>query len=493
MIPRRIFWFFDCCILAGAFYMSYWLLPSLQPVIALIERHRPEWIYFWAIQTQWPGVVPPPGQWLTEMVIISIVTIIAIEAWHGYGPLFKTSPFRIVVLSIVAPLIGLSVVTLVQFALKTIWGSRLLLFLSVVCSGVGLSGYRLVLWAYFRVRLRGGHYAKNTVLIGLSPTLEWTARYFSAKVSTSEYHLLGYLKVHPIQADVKTEANLPCLGMVDQLGDIIVHRPIHEVVVVQPASGCEWLTKVVTDCDYFRIPLSIIPESLLTQKLQDLSFDLQHTPLHLPAVVLHPDRVSSEALFIKRLMDLVISAVLLVSLLPLFVLIALAIKISDWRSPVFYAWRVVGLRGKEFTGYKFTTMVANADESRNQLLDKNEMSGPVFKIKNDPRVTKLGRFLRKYSLNELPQLWSVLIGDMSLVGPRPAFPHELARYDLWHKRKLCVQPGITCLWQVRGRNKISNFDDWVRMDLEYIRNWSLSLDIRILVRTAWCVISGTGS
>jgi lipopolysaccharide/colanic/teichoic acid biosynthesis glycosyltransferase len=154
---------------------------------------------------------------------------------------------------------------------------------------------------------------------------------------------------------------------------------------------------------------------------------------------------------------------------------------------------VVGFKGRRFTGYKFSTMVVDADERRDGLSDRNEMQGPVFKIKADPRVTPLGRFLRKFSLNELPQLWSVLKGDMSLVGPRPAFPHELERYELWHKRKLCVRPGITCLWQVRGRNRISQFDDWVRMDLEYIDNWTLWLDIKILVRTLWAVVSGTGS
>jgi lipopolysaccharide/colanic/teichoic acid biosynthesis glycosyltransferase len=146
----------------------------------------------------------------------------------------------------------------------------------------------------------------------------------------------------------------------------------------------------------------------------------------------------------------------------------------------------------EFTGYKFTTMAPDADDTKAQLLQHNEMKGPVFKMKNDPRVTPLGRFLRKYSLNELPQLWSVLKGDMSLVGPRPAFRHELERYEFWHKRKLSIQPGITCLWQVNGRNKISSFDEWVKLDLEYIDNWSLWLDFKILLRTAKAVVSGTG-
>jgi len=215
--------------------------------------------------------------------------------------------------------------------------------------------------------------------------------------------------------------------------------------------------------------------------------------MKLPGVLLAPPHFDSDALFFKRILDMVISAVLLVLLSPLFLVIAIAVKIFDRRSKVFYRWNVVGRNGVRFTGYKFTTMYADADDRRGDLLDRNEMTGPVFKIKDDPRVTPLGRFLRKYSLNELPQLWSVLRGDMSLVGPRPAFPHELDGYGFWHKRKLSIRPGITCLWQVRGRNKISNFDDWVKMDLEYIDNWSLWLDFKILCRTAWAVVAGTGS
>jgi lipopolysaccharide/colanic/teichoic acid biosynthesis glycosyltransferase len=200
----------------------------------------------------------------------------------------------------------------------------------------------------------------------------------------------------------------------------------------------------------------------------------------------------SEALFFKRLFDIFVSATLLIVLSPLLGLIALLIKLSEPELPVFYLWRVVGQQGVEFSGYKFRTMVQNADNLKSQLQGQNEMRGPVFKIKNDPRVTKLGRFLRKYSLDELPQLWSVLNGDMSLVGPRPAARHELERYNLWHKRKLCAQPGITCLWQVNGRNKVNDFDDWVKLDLEYIDRWSLWLDIKILARTAWVVVRGTG-
>jgi lipopolysaccharide/colanic/teichoic acid biosynthesis glycosyltransferase len=197
------------------------------------------------------------------------------------------------------------------------------------------------------------------------------------------------------------------------------------------------------------------------------------------------------ALALKRLIDLILSALLLVALAPLFAAIALAVKLSS-PGPILYRWHVVGERGRTFTGYKFRTMVANADALKAALLPLNEMRGPVFKMRHDPRVTPLGRFLRKHSLDELPQLWSVLRGDTSLVGPRPAFASELARYESWQLRRLSARPGITCLWQVRGRNAVASFDEWVRMDLEYIDNWSLWLDFRILARTVWAVVAGTG-
>ena len=190
-------------------------------------------------------------------------------------------------------------------------------------------------------------------------------------------------------------------------------------------------------------------------------------------------------------MDIMISGVMLLILLPFFIIIAIAIKL-DSNGPILYEWNVVGFNKKPFKSWKFRTMIPEADKLKAKLLDKNEMKGPVFKMKNDPRVTKVGRFLRKYSLDELPQLWSVLKGDMSLVGPRPAGPHELERYESWQRRKLSIKPGITCLWQVKGRNKINDFNEWVRLDLEYIDNWSIWLDIKILLMTIHAVIKGTG-
>jgi len=194
---------------------------------------------------------------------------------------------------------------------------------------------------------------------------------------------------------------------------------------------------------------------------------------------------------IKRGLDLVLASVLLVLLSPVLLTIAIAIKLST-PGPVFYRWRVLGKDGRPFVGYKFRTMVQGADELKATLLPHNRMVGPVFKMAGDPRITPLGRWLRRYSLDELPQLWSVLRGDMSLVGPRPVFPKEYGQFELWQMRKLSIVPGITCLWQVNGRNMIADFDEWVRLDLDYIDRWSLGLDLRILWQTLSAVVRGTG-
>ncbi len=193
----------------------------------------------------------------------------------------------------------------------------------------------------------------------------------------------------------------------------------------------------------------------------------------------------------KRLIDVAGSAVLLAALSPLLLGLAALVKVTS-RGPAFYRWRVVGRNGLPFTSYKFRSMVANADDLKPQLLGQNEMTGPVFKLTCDPRITPLGRWMRRYSLDELPQLYSVLAGKMSLVGPRPPLAAEFARFTRFQKQKLAVKPGITCLWQVSGRNRVRDFDAWVRLDLDYIRTWSLALDLRIMARTAVEVFRGSG-
>jgi len=195
---------------------------------------------------------------------------------------------------------------------------------------------------------------------------------------------------------------------------------------------------------------------------------------------------------VKRLIDIVGSVLAFILLSPILALIAILVFVFDG-SPVLYCWQVVGKDGVPFTSWKFRTMVPGADAIKSSLLASNEMTGPVFKMRDDPRITRIGRNLRRYSLDELPQLFSVLKGDMSLVGPRPPLVTEYEQFSDWQKRKLMVRPGLTCLWQISGRNEIKDFDEWVRMDLQYIQHWSIVEDFRIMLRTVKVVFRGRGA
>jgi len=194
---------------------------------------------------------------------------------------------------------------------------------------------------------------------------------------------------------------------------------------------------------------------------------------------------------VKRGIDVLGAGSLMLAFSPLFLVLAIAVRLGS-PGEILFRWRVVGQAGRPFLSYKFRSMVTNADDLKGELEPSNEMAGPVFKMTDDPRVTRAGRWMRRYSLDELPQLYSVLQGDMSLVGPRPPLVTEYGRFTDFQKQKLLVKPGMTCLWQVNGRNMVKDFDDWVRLDLEYIRRWSLWLDIKILFRTVAAVFSGSG-
>jgi exopolysaccharide biosynthesis polyprenyl glycosylphosphotransferase len=489
MIPRRLFWLADILVMGLAFGATYVVFPALRAwVLGSGLLAYP----VFQILSPLPGPPAPLADRLWVLLVLAPLTLFWLEVTGNYRPLLRQSRARVVVGGLLAPFGALSVVALALLAIADTPPARLFLFSYTVTSAVLLTGYRLLLRVYYARRQAAGYYIKNVALAGPTESLEWMARYLAAPPAAEEHRVVGYLRLSA--SAPAPELDAPDLGLVGNLGQLLIQRPIHEVIAVVPSVGGEWLRQMVQDCDYFRVGLRVVPEALLTMgEPHDLRVLYHAEPLQLPAVVLQPPGINSEALFFKRLFDMVVAAVLLLALAPLLALIALAIKLTTPGLPVLYGWRVAGFKGVEFTGYKFTTMWADADARKAELLHRNEMTGPVFKLKDDPRVTPLGRFLRKYSLDELPQLWSVLKGDMSLVGPRPAFPHELVRFEMWQKRKLSVRPGMTCLWQVRGRNRITNFDDWVRLDLYYIEHWSLWLDFKILVWTALAVVKGTGS
>jgi exopolysaccharide biosynthesis polyprenyl glycosylphosphotransferase len=203
------------------------------------------------------------------------------------------------------------------------------------------------------------------------------------------------------------------------------------------------------------------------------------------------DDPTPRLLAMKRAVDVVLSAAALIVLLPLFAILAALIKLTS-PGPVFFEQPRVGRHGRVFRMLKFRSMVVNAEDLKPHLAAQNESSGPVFKMKRDPRITSVGKFIRKYSLDELPQLINVLAGEMSMVGPRPPVPSEVVRYEPWQYRRLAVRPGLTCLWQVSPERYQISFDDWMRLDLSYIDHWTLLLDLELMLLTVGAVLRGTG-
>jgi exopolysaccharide biosynthesis polyprenyl glycosylphosphotransferase len=208
-------------------------------------------------------------------------------------------------------------------------------------------------------------------------------------------------------------------------------------------------------------------------------------------ILFRPLPYSPEKLFLKRFIDLAASAILIAVCTPFWIIIPILIR-RDSPGRALYVQERIGKHGRPFRMYKFRTMVQGADKMLEDVMHLNEMDGPVFKIKDDPRLTRTGRFLRRTSLDELPQLFNVFLGNMSLVGPRPPIMKEVSRYRPWQRKRLSVTQGVTCLWQVTGRNEIK-FDEWMKLDLQYVENWSLTLDFKILLMTVAAVISRRGA
>jgi exopolysaccharide biosynthesis polyprenyl glycosylphosphotransferase len=278
------------------------------------------------------------------------------------------------------------------------------------------------------------------------------------------------------------------IGSFQDFPKIINNNVIDQVVFIVPRSWMQKIETMVYLCEEEGIKVSLAIDFFNFKISRAKQTDLFGFPLI--TFESTPDKMWH--LLFKRLVDIVLSGAGLLVFSPVFGLIALVIKLNS-PGPVFFRQKRVGLNGRSFTLYKFRTMVKDAEAKLGDLLARNEMKGPAFKMSNDPRLTSVGKFLRKSSLDELPQLWNVFQGHMSMIGPRPPLPAEVSKYQPWQRRRLSMRPGITCLWQANGRNKIADFDEWMKLDLEYIDNWSLWLDARIFFKTIPVVFTGSGA
>jgi exopolysaccharide biosynthesis polyprenyl glycosylphosphotransferase len=278
------------------------------------------------------------------------------------------------------------------------------------------------------------------------------------------------------------------LGDTTGLPEILKEHAIDEVHLCP--SDAVWTTEVksvLRFCETVGITCRVAPDFLGIPPGRTTVAWVGQTPTYTIYSGFHNSRM----LAIKRVIDVVGTSIGLTILLPVIIGIAIAIKLTS-KGPVFFRQTRVGLNGRLFSILKFRSMVPDAEQRKKELEALNEVSGPVFKIKKDPRITKVGGWLRKYSLDELPQLINVLKGDMSLVGPRPPIPSEVRQYDWWQRRRLSVRPGLTCIWQVSGRNAV-DFDRWMELDLQYIDGWSLGMDIKIMAKTVTEVLRGGGA
>ena len=281
------------------------------------------------------------------------------------------------------------------------------------------------------------------------------------------------------------QLTVPVIANCDELESILRRAAVAEVYIAGNARKHEnEMQHAIQVCERMGIPFAIPAYTFRLER----AWPLSNRDGYLHCV---PYEEKPWQMALKRLFDIVCSATALWVLTPLLVAVMILIKVTS-RGPVFFRQQRAGLRGKPFTMLKFRSMVVNADQLRDLLADQNEQTGPVFKMRADPRVTWIGRFIRRYSIDELPQLVNVLRGDMSIVGPRPPLPAEVAQYEPWQLRRLCVRPGLTCIWQVSGRSQVS-FEQWMYMDMQYIDDWSLRRDVALIFKTLPAVLTGRGA
>jgi exopolysaccharide biosynthesis polyprenyl glycosylphosphotransferase len=292
------------------------------------------------------------------------------------------------------------------------------------------------------------------------------------------------------QAEIEVVAELDLNeSSIEELLQILHEYGVNGVLINAKHTFFGQVEKAILACELEGVETWLVADFFKTQ-ISRTSFDDFHGR---PILVFHSGPESAWQSLGKQMLDIVGALVLSAFFLIPMLVAAILIKLTS-PGPIFFKQRRSGLNGRPFTMYKFRSMETDAEQRKHEIAAMNEMSGPVFKVTNDPRVTPIGRVLRKFSIDECPQLLNVLRGEMSLVGPRPLPVEEVKRFDdLAHRRRLSVRPGLTCLWQVSGRNDVSDFKDWVRLDLEYIDNWSLWLDLKILCRTVPVVLLAKGA
>jgi exopolysaccharide biosynthesis polyprenyl glycosylphosphotransferase len=426
-----------------------------------------------------------PQEYLIVGLIIIPTWFILIKSAH-MAEMHRTRTYSMILASYLkVVVVGLGVVFLAIFLFKLTNISRLAILFFGAINLFTLFSVRIAVYRILKYMRAKGYNSRNVIVIADESSEDFIER---IRANKEWGYILKYIvtnssllyKKYKDIATVHTERIA--------LRNLIDSDVIDEVIYCKNDINQSRLTQLLNDCQ----------EVGVVFRMQSQLFGKTATKTHLnhfdetPFLTFDNTPSDQFALRVKNTLSVLSAFFILVIWSPILILIALIIKMTS-RGPVFFKQKRVGLRGRTFYMYKFRTMVVNAEELKQSLMQLNEADGPVFKIKNDPRVTKIGKFLRKTGLDELPQFINVLIGDMSLVGPRPPVPEEVKQYERWQLRRLSIKPGITCTWQIKpNRNDIS-FEDWMKMDLQYIDNWSNKLDLVLFFKTIRTIIKGTGS
>ncbi len=449
----------DALILALCLYIAFWCRIEILPLFLFPNIEDISFKnYLWLI-----GIILPLGPLLLEFQGVYRSSIIH-RLRHLIWPIFRSNIVLVIILA--ATTLALKIPENVM--------SRgvFLIYIPVSTAAIILREYLFRLW----LRNRGKNQIdqQHILICGDEKSIQhWKHQLQSQPISN--YIIKGEIYLEKINREEFTKR---------------IHEENIDLVIVElHEKHLEACNEIVKCCETEGVETWVTADFLRTS-IAKPSFDKFHGR---PLLVFRTTPDTSFQLLCKSIIDRVGSFILLIILSPLLLLISFIILVSSGR-PVFFSQKRSGRYGRIFLMYKFRTMVNNAEQLQEELKAMNEMSGPVFKIEKDPRITPIGHILRKWSLDELPQLWNVLKGEMSLVGPRPLPVYETENFsDYAQRRRMSVRPGLTCLWQIAGRNEIKDFSDWVRLDLEYIDNWSLWLDISILLRTIPAVLARRGA